>query len=161
MSRVCLSATPMTLAARPLHHDHGMRIMFITDHDDDLVLYRVGLQAEGIAVATAMTVDEAIFIAGIRHFDAIVLVVVAPNGDGWKPCQVLRAHPATSALPLVVLSASVRSDRINRDRARQLGCAAFVAKPCTPPELASVLRRVVAGERDIEELDGDGVRDLP
>lgn len=132
--------------------DAMVTTLLIADCDEDLDLYSVGLLAWGIEVTATRTADEATFLASRPHFDAIVLSVVAPHGLGWEECERLRSHSATSGLPLVVLSASVRADRANRDRARRLGCAAFVAKPCTPEHLAFIIRRVLAGERAIEDV---------
>jgi DNA-binding response OmpR family regulator len=132
--------------------DTMIATLLIADSDEDLDLYSVGLLACGIEVTATRTADDGTFIASVPHFDAIVLSVVAPHGVGWEGCERLRSHSATSGLPLVVLSASVRADRANRDRARRLGCAAFVAKPCTPERLAFIIRRVLAGERAIEDL---------
>ena len=35
-------------------------------------------------------------------------------------------------VPGILLTGSIRPDRANRVRARDIGCAAFVAKPCIP-----------------------------
>lgn len=115
-------------------------------------MYRIGLNADGIAVTTAGSAEDGMFIAGIRQFDAIVLTVVERGNEQWRECAQLRAHRSTSSLPLVLVSASVREDGATRARARRLGCAAFVAKPCLPEQLAAVVRRVVAGESRIEEV---------
>jgi DNA-binding response OmpR family regulator len=126
-------------------------VLFVAD-EDDLALYTTGLQADGIALAPARTAEEAVFIAGIRRFDAIIVVVVALQREGWAPCEVLRTHPVTAGTPLIALTASVRPDGANRLRAQHLGCAAFAAKPCPPDELAAIVRRVIAGDRGIEHV---------
>jgi CheY-like chemotaxis protein len=129
-------------------------VLFIDNDEDDLVLYPVALRAAGIAVTTAQSVQEGVFAAGIRHFDAIVLAVVSPNADeGWGGCEALRSHPATAALPLIALSASVRADRANRDHARRIGCAAFAGKPCMPDQLVLIVDRVLSGEPYTEYVD--------
>jgi len=48
---------------------------------------------------------------------------------------------------VIVLTSLIRPDGANRRKARTLGCAAFVAKPCSLRQLVDV---VVRGERELE-----------
>ena len=127
-----------------------VRALLITRSEDERELYSLGLRGFGIGVTTARDAEEGTFIAGIREFDVLVLAVVAPRADGWRECEILRRHPATSGLPLIALSASLREDRANREHARRIGCAAFVGLPCLPEHLSIILRRVLSGEPYIE-----------
>jgi CheY-like chemotaxis protein len=78
-----------------------------------------------------------------------VIVLHTSGLDGWEICDRLRER--YPALPVIALTAAVRPDGANRDRARAtLNCAAFVGKPCTHDDLAAVIRRVVRGDRGIE-----------
>jgi hypothetical protein len=55
----------------------------------------------------------------------------------------------------VVISAAVRPDRADRNRALATpNCAAFLGKPSTHLHLAYVLDRVLAGDRHIEFSSG-------
>ena len=83
----------------------------------------------------------------------IVLILDRPERDGWQMCHKLHLELATAHIPVVVLTAAIRPDGANRQMARQMpNCASFVAKPCDPWLLVSVIERVLAGERAIEEV---------
>jgi DNA-binding response OmpR family regulator len=66
----------------------------------------------------------------------------------WTFIEERRAK--NSSLPLIILTSLIRPDRSNRQRARALGCAAFVAKPCSLAQLVDVVSRVLRGSRGLE-----------
>jgi DNA-binding response OmpR family regulator len=76
-----------------------------------------------------------------------VVLLDVTHFQQWNDCACLgrdRRMP-----PVVVLTGWVAADGRFRRRAFDAGCAAFVAKPCHPRVLVSVLGRVLAGERHI------------
>jgi DNA-binding NtrC family response regulator len=78
----------------------------------------------------------------------LVLVDLTPPMPQWD--EWLRITGTRDGKPpVVVLTGWVAQDGRFRRRAFALGCAAFVAKPCHPRVLVSVLRRVLDGERHI------------
>jgi DNA-binding NarL/FixJ family response regulator len=70
------------------------------------------------------------------------------QNQAWAFIARMRAQ--CSAVPLIILTSLIRPDRANRQRARVLGCAAFVSKPCAPNHLVEIVRRTIAGERGLE-----------
>ncbi|MEO8484278.1 MAG: response regulator [Acidobacteriota bacterium] len=80
--------------------------------------------------------------------DAIVLDLLPEPNQAWA--FIARVRAECFAIPLVILTALIRPDRANRQRARELGCAAFVAKPCAPDHLVEIVCRTMAGERGLE-----------
>ena len=53
-------------------------------------------------------------------------------------------------VPLIILTSLIQPDRAHRRKARALGCAAFVAKPCSLLQLVDVVLRVRRGSRGLE-----------
>jgi CheY-like chemotaxis protein len=53
-------------------------------------------------------------------------------------------------VPLIMLTSLIRPDGAHRRKARALGCAAFVAKPCSLLQLVDVVLRVRRGSRGLE-----------
>lgn len=80
---------------------------------------------------------------GVVLFDALTL-------SDFDVCDTVARSSALSGAPVVVLTAWIHDDRRFRDRAEHAGCAAFVAKPCSPELVVSTLDRVQRGERGIE-----------
>jgi len=63
---------------------------------------------------------------------------------------VEQRHASDSSIPLIILTSLIRPDRANRQKARALACAAFVAKPCSLGQLVDVVSRVCRGSRGLE-----------
>ncbi len=83
-----------------------------------------------------------------EHPDVILVDVFEP--DDWKLVGELRDSRATKHIPLVVLTVWISADRVYRNRARELGCKAFVTKPCDVEILEQILIRAMHGEDGIE-----------
>jgi DNA-binding response OmpR family regulator len=89
-----------------------------------------------------------------QALDVVVLDLLPVPEDAWALIARCCAHP--SRIPVVVLTSLIRPDGLNRQRARTLGCAAFVAKPCSLRQLVDLVLRVQRGERNLEVLTYSG-----
>ena len=68
----------------------------------------------------------------------------------WQDFYKYKRHISLLAFGLVIFTSLIRPDGANRRRARILGCAAFLAKPCSLRQLVNVVSRVHHGERGLE-----------
>jgi CheY-like chemotaxis protein len=93
------------------------------------------LEKRGWQVLTASCGEEALRKA--EEAGVILLDVFMPGMDGYSVCQRLKENPATVSIPVVMLSG--QDVTIDKDRARQVGAADYLTKPCA----ADVLLRVV------------------
>src|SRR5215510_1412854 len=71
--------------------------------------------------------------------DLILADVVMPEKNGYEVCEAIKSNPATSHVPVVLLSGTF--EPFDRDRAERLGCDAIVSKPFDSQQL---LRQVEA-----------------
>lgn len=78
--------------------------------------HRVRTVADGLEALQALKSDD---------FDAVILDLVMPRLSGAKACRQIKGSPATSDLPVIILS-GLREDEI--DDAEGIGADAFVAK---------------------------------
>jgi two-component system, OmpR family, alkaline phosphatase synthesis response regulator PhoP len=106
---------------------------------DDSVLVReaarVALSAtSGCEVITAESGEEGFDLALSAHPDAILLDVVMPGVDGLEVLARLRGNLSTSAVPVVLLTASSELD--TRETAEELGVSGIIAKPFDVDALA-------------------------
>jgi DNA-binding response OmpR family regulator len=111
--------------------------------DDDPVILRlieVNLSLEGFEVALAAGGDDALTKAREVDPDVILLDVMMPGVTGWDVARKLKDDAATTATPLIFLSA--RTQEEDRRKGQELGVAAYVSKPFDPVELVDTIRRV-------------------
>lgn len=81
-----------------------------------------GAGASGYAVDLAGRGDEALLCARVYDYDAIVLDVLLPGGDGFAVCQTLREEGFWA--PILMVTARDRVDDRIRGLARRLATAA-------------------------------------
>ncbi len=110
------------------------RVLIIDDEDDIREVAKVSLEMiAGWEVLTADCGRTGIEIAAQSHPDAILLDVMMPDMDGPTTFQTLQATPDTAGIPVILLTAKVRS--ADRSRFEQIGVQAVIAKPFDPIQL--------------------------
>jgi CheY-like chemotaxis protein len=88
----------------------------------------------GWRTVTASSGEEGLERAASERFDAILLDVEMPGMDGIAVAERLQAMPATSALPIVLLSAHEQIEA--SPRMRGVTVAGAIAKPFDMSDLA-------------------------
>jgi CheY-like chemotaxis protein len=116
----------------------GATVLVADAHEDSRAVCAMLLRHSGFAVQEAATGEEAIRLAHAHRPDAVVLGQVLRGVDGLRALEVLKQHPATETIPVIVLS-SVSGDEHER-RARAAGCAAYLLKPCAPLDVLNAVR---------------------
>jgi len=112
------------------------RILLIDDEPEIREIIRVSLElVGGWNVSATGSAREGLTLAADQLPDAILLDVMMPDMDGPTAFQALRAAPATSAIPVILLTAKVQATDLRRFD--QLGVAATIAKPFDPLTLPS------------------------
>ena len=126
------------------------RVLVVEDDQDIADLIRHYLQKAGHVVETvASGAMVAPRVASARP-DAIVLDLMLPGMDGMQVARMLRDNPATSAVPIIMLTA--RGEEADRVAGLEGGADDYVTKPFSPKELvariAALLRRVQRAQVD-------------
>jgi two-component system, OmpR family, KDP operon response regulator KdpE len=106
--------------------------------DDEVSIQRAVaplLRSRGYDVEVAGSGSEALKAVGLRTPDLIVLDLGLPDLEGAEVCRRVRA---TSALPIIVLSA--RGADADKVAALDLGADDYVTKPFSPEELLARVR---------------------
>ncbi|MDB4949872.1 MAG: hypothetical protein JWM27_2521 [Gemmatimonadetes bacterium] len=96
----------------------------------------------GYGVLAARTGQEGLRIAREAQPDLVVLDLLLPGMDGRRVFDALRADPATSHIPMLLLTAAVNWQRLWGAETRRLRVQ---LKPCTPRELAAAVRELIGG----------------
>ncbi len=92
-------------------------------------------------------------LAGGEPFDALVLDLMLPDGDGLDLCRELRAQPRTRSLPLLMLTA--RGEPMDRIVGLELGADDYLGKPFEPRELLARVKALL--RRAAPQTVGDEV----
>lgn len=119
------------------------RILCVEDEPDIQAVARLALEiVGGFQVMICAGGEEALERVGAFAPDLILLDVMMPGMDGPATLRRLRADPATSAIPVVFLTAKMQASEIAHYRA--LGALDVIGKPFDPMGLAARLRQAVA-----------------
>jgi CheY-like chemotaxis protein len=113
-------------------------VLVVEDDPEERRLIGWVLGQGGMSVETVSNGWQALERAAQRRPAAVVLDLMLPGFHGLDVTAVLRAIHG-DALPIVVVSAFDRA----RERARQAGSTAFVAKPFDVDDLLATVRRVI------------------
>ncbi|MFN8400321.1 MAG: GAF domain-containing protein [Anaerolineales bacterium] len=70
--------------------------------------------------------------------DAILLDILMPEKDGWQVLHDLKSDPATTNIPIILLTIVDK-----KALGMRLGAAAYLLKPLNPAEVLSTLRKVI------------------
>ena len=115
-------------------------VLVVDDDSDNRESLAQLLEVHGYATTTAADGDEAVRMAIERPPTAIILDLVMPKVGGFEAVARLKADQRTSDVPVVCLTGLTNA----RDRAIELGFAAFLVKPVGAERLLSVLDALLA-----------------
>jgi DNA-binding response OmpR family regulator len=124
--------------------------------DDSRLSAMVGdyLRAGGFDVDAVGTLTAGRERLAAQGYDALVLDLMLPDGDGLDLCRELRHNARTRHLPLLMLTA--RGEPLDRIVGLELGADDYLPKPFEPRELLArvkaLLRRAAPTPSDDEVL---------
>lgn len=131
-----------------------MRVLVAEDDVRMAAALARGLRGEGMAVDVASTGAETLELASVTSYDAVVLDVMLPGGDGFDTCRRLRADGMW--VPVIMLTARASVD--DRVKGLDSGADDYLTKPFSLAELLARLRALVRRgpvERPTELAVGD------
>ena len=119
-----------------------MRLLLVDDDAGLRALLRTTFEVVDIEVDEAESTREAERRIAARRPDVLVLDVLMPGETGLEFCRRLKDEPATSGIPVVLLTGSEGGTMAASDAA---GADAFMKKPFSPLELLAVVERLAGG----------------
>src|ERR1700722_13448054 len=114
------------------------KVLVIDDDPSLLRALRLGLQAGGHDVVTAINGEQGISQTALTSPDIVVLVLGLPDIDGQTVCKRIRQW---SEVPIIILSASGAEDR--KVAALDGGADDYVTKPFGMAELEAGIRTAI------------------
>jgi two-component system OmpR family response regulator len=113
-----------------------VRVLIVEDDVKMAGLVRRGLTEEGLSADVAKNGDDALWMAAATDYDAIVLDVMLPGGDGFDVCRSLREKGEWA--PVLMLTA--RDAVEDRVAGLDAGADDYLTKPFSFAELLARLR---------------------
>lgn len=117
----------------------GRRILVVDDEPEILEVIESRLEANGYDVVTATDGVQAAERLKQARPELIILDIMMPRVDGFKVLEVLKAHPQTSEIPIIMLTS--KGETSNILKAQEMKAADYLIKPFKPEELLKVVKR--------------------
>ena len=114
-------------------------ILLVEDHEDNRIVYSTILEHFGYRVLLAGDGAEGVRMARESSPDLVLMDVSIPVMDGWQATATLKADPATARIPVIALTAHALP--ADRERAQEVGCDGYLAKPVEPRRVLEEVRR--------------------
>jgi signal transduction histidine kinase len=132
----------------------------VVEDNPDMLRFTTGVLADEFECDTAANGEEALELLERQPADVVVTDVMMPVMDGAELVGEMRARPALSAIPVIVLTA-VAEQELRVDLLRS-GATDFLTKPFEPEELLVRARNLGAMKRagdalrqELESASGD------
>ena len=103
------------------------KILLVEDNAMNRDMLSRRLQRRGHDMVCAVDGAEGVELARREVPGLILMDMSLPVLDGWEATRQLKADPATSAIPIIALTAHAMSD--DRERALEAGCDDYDTKP--------------------------------
>ena len=113
-------------------------ILVVDDSKTNIDLVQSYLARMKLASVSAGNGPEAIEMAKKVQPSLILLDVMMPGMSGLEVCRILKNDPATSATPIIFLSARKQTD--HKVRGMAIGAVDYITKPFNPSELEIRIR---------------------
>jgi CheY-like chemotaxis protein len=114
------------------------RILLVEDNEMNRDMLKRRLERNGFAVCCACDGPTGVNMAASELPDLILMDVALGEMDGWEATQRIKANPATSAIPIIALTAHALAS--DRDKSVEVGCSDFDTKPVDLQRLLGKMR---------------------
>ncbi len=118
---------------------HQYSVLVVEDNQDLAMGLQDLLQHDGYAVTVAGTVADAVDHVRAHRFNAVILDLGLPDGDGLAVLK--ETHHLDPSLPVVIVTAHISVDRTVGSLKE--GAFAYLTKPYEREELRHILRRAI------------------
>jgi pilus assembly protein CpaE len=124
------------------------RVLIIDDNPEMLAMLEVILQHQGNhEVYKSTSGEEGLQLAQENVPDVAVVDVMMPGMNGYEVVKKLRAHPKTSDVHILVLTA--RGQPVDRLAALQAGANHYMSKPVDASELLAEIEQLTQNEKGV------------
>jgi len=119
----------------------AQKILIVEDNFDLSQLLAFFLSDAGYEISRAGNLAEGINKALTERPNLIITDLHLPDMNAVDATLILKQNPATSDIPIVVLTAMTFGEW--KSKALRAGAAKYLIKPVSPPELTEVVRTLI------------------
>jgi two-component system, cell cycle response regulator DivK len=119
----------------------AQKILIVEDNSDLSQLLAFYLSDAGYEISRAGNSAQGISKALAERPNLIITDLYLPDMNAVDATLILKQDPATSAIPIVVLTAMTFGEW--KSKALKAGVAKYLIKPVSPPELTEVVRTLM------------------
>jgi DNA-binding response OmpR family regulator len=120
----------------------GRKILVVEDEPTILKILSFKLRLSGLDLIEASGAEEALRLVREETPDLVLLdVSLTPGLSGFDLCRILKENPATSRIPIVMLTA--RTLPSERDLGLRLGAASYLTKPFSAKVLMQEIEKAL------------------
>lgn len=145
------------IAYPEVRKDVMARILIIEDNAATMKLTALALRNAGHTALCAVDAETGLTLARTGQPDLILMDILLPGMDGLTATSLLKADPATAAIPIIALSAMLT--QYDEKKARAAGCDAYLAKPFRREELNATIEDLLKAA--IDALLPEAARAVP
>jgi DNA-binding response OmpR family regulator len=125
-----------------MENETGKKTVLIVDDEDHVRSLLNRILSGSFNVIEATDGQQAVDIALSRHPDAILMDIMMPKMNGDVACHVIKSDPATSNIPVIMLTA------LDYDLNRKLsldvmGADDYITKPFEPKMLLETISKLL------------------
>ena len=131
--------------------EHPARVLVVEDDLANRVLLTRLLERVGYAVDAVADGHAALEAVLETEADVVLLDIGLPGIDGLEVCRQLRANPATTTIPVILLTGRTTLDDVVEGL--DAGADDFVGKPFETPELLARIRSVLRLRRAMADME--------
>ena len=128
-------------------------VLVVDDALEIRTLLRTYLEAEGMAVLTAGTGEEAVRLAGEQRPDVVLLDLGLPDLSGLDVLGRIRAN---SSVYVIVVTA--RAEEVDKIVSLSLGADDYIVKPFSPREVVARVHAMMRRPRGSDEAPDETLR---
>ena len=125
--------------------------------EDDYIVARTierSLRGDEYRVTLASRGEKGLYIARQSRPDLVILDIIMPDMDGYQVCQAMRNDPYLSEVPILFLTAKVKSQ--DKIAGFSVGADDYLCKPFNVDELILRVQAILRRTKDYQRKDRVG-----
>ncbi|MEL6794197.1 MAG: response regulator [Pseudomonadota bacterium] len=118
------------------------KVLIVEDEPHIVESLRFILNRAGFEVTAVEDAESGMASLASQRPDVMVLDAMLPGASGFEMLRAIRATPAISALPVLMLTA--KGQRRDREVAEDIGADMFMTKPFANAEVVDAVRKLAS-----------------